>query len=182
MNVSTDLDIPIDNNVDLFLYNIDKTIEYININQKSDLDIKSRERENINKYKKNIYCGNCGKKGHIYKKCHYPVISLGIISFKLDKINLNTLLKKSFKFRNNKNIRLIEKFLNQNLKFFLIRRKHSLGYVEFIRGKYEFDDIDYIRNIFSIMSKEEIKNILEVPFRELWKKYKINNDECYTNV
>ena len=26
-----------------------------------------------------IYCGNCGKKGHVYKNCYKPIISLGIL-------------------------------------------------------------------------------------------------------
>ena len=31
-------------------------------------------RENLKvRETRNIYCGNCGKKGHIYKKCHYPI-------------------------------------------------------------------------------------------------------------
>ena len=30
------------------------------------------------------YCGNCGKIGHIYRRCTEPIISLGIIC-----ININ---------------------------------------------------------------------------------------------
>ena len=29
--------------------------------------------------KRNIYCGNCGKKGHTYRYCREPVISIGIL-------------------------------------------------------------------------------------------------------
>ena len=32
-----------------------------------------------NDYK--IYCGNCGKSGHTYRKCTEPVTSTGIIAF-----------------------------------------------------------------------------------------------------
>ena len=28
-----------------------------------------------------IYCGNCGRSGHTYKKCTEPVTSVGIIAF-----------------------------------------------------------------------------------------------------
>ena len=52
----------------------------------------------------------------------------------------------------------------------LIRRKHSLGYVEFIRGKYEFDDIEYLFNIISLMSTEEINNIKTHAFEKLWNE------------
>ena len=34
---------------------------------------------------KNMYCNNCGKKGHTYHKCNLPVLSYGIISFCNDK-------------------------------------------------------------------------------------------------
>ena len=29
--------------------------------------------------KRNIYCGNCGRKGHTYRYCREPVISIGIL-------------------------------------------------------------------------------------------------------
>ena len=40
----------------------------------------------------NIYCSNCGKKGHLFKNCKFPIISFGIICIKLENININKLL------------------------------------------------------------------------------------------
>ncbi len=37
------------------------------------------------KYK--LYCGNCGKVGHTYKKCVDAIISLGIILYNTIQIN-----------------------------------------------------------------------------------------------
>ena len=37
------------------------------------------------KKKQNIYCVNCGEKGHIVKECFEPITSYGIISFKVNK-------------------------------------------------------------------------------------------------
>ena len=39
------------------------------------------------KYKKKnrkppVYCGNCGKCGHIYRECNEPIISVGIILYR----------------------------------------------------------------------------------------------------
>ena len=50
-----------------------------------------------------LYCLNCGKKGHIYKKCIYPIISLGIICIKLniENINFNDIINYSKKIQNN---------------------------------------------------------------------------------
>ena len=50
----------------------------------------------------NIYCGNCGKYGHIYKKCNQPIMSLGIICFKI---------------------------IDEKIHYLLIKRKCSLNYV-----------------------------------------------------
>ena len=39
----------------------------------------------MNIYKKDMYCGNCGKIGHSYRRCLCPIISLGIILFREKK-------------------------------------------------------------------------------------------------
>ena len=55
--------------------------------------------------KKIHYCCNCGKTGHLYRKCLSPIISLGVILVKLEK---------------------------DTLKYLLIQRD-TLGFVEFMR-------------------------------------------------
>ena len=37
-----------------------------------------------------LYCNNCGKKGHLYNQCKLPITSLGIIAFRFnqDKLDL----------------------------------------------------------------------------------------------
>lgn len=87
-----------------------------------------------------IYCNNCRKRGHMSRKCPLPVLSYGIICFR--------------KMR--------------ELKFLLIRRKDSLGFVEFIRGKYEYD-IKYLQNIVNEMTIKEKKLIMTESFDFLWK-------------
>jgi 8-oxo-dGTP pyrophosphatase MutT (NUDIX family) len=100
--------------------------------------------KNIPKRKnyKNIYCGNCGNKGHTYKNCKEAITSLGIITY---KINSN----------------------NQN-EYLLIRRKDTIGFVEFMRGKYSIHGSEYIKNLFSEMTKQEVYNIVNFPFDVLW--------------
>ena len=47
----------------------------------------------MRKFKSNeiIYCCNCGKKGHNFKKCLSPVLSYGIILFEKKKMKSNIL-------------------------------------------------------------------------------------------
>jgi len=141
----------------------------------------------INRRKK-LYCGNCGKYGHIYKKCNEPVTSLGIITFKLDLIQIkNKFPNFDTKFLNNEeqNINIIKNnsknynnfqyidFFKDKIRFLLIRRKNTLGYIEFIRGKYDIDDINYLIYLFEQMTNDEINNIatkdLPILWKELWQ-------------
>ena len=71
--------------------------------------------------KKTNVCNNCGKQGHMFYQCRLPITSYGIIVFK------NTL---------------------EGLKFLMIRRKDSFGYIDFIRGKYTHHNIYHLLNIF----------------------------------
>lgn len=118
------------------------------------------------------YCHNCGSNLHITKQCHEPRISCGIILTKLPyyrKINLPSYTKiESFNYKNLKNISKIAKYSNK-IKFLLIRRKHSLNYIEFIRGKYDISNLNHLKYIFELMSPEEISKIGNSTFKKLWE-------------
>jgi 8-oxo-dGTP pyrophosphatase MutT (NUDIX family) len=91
---------------------------------------------------KQNYCNNCGKSGHMYHQCKMPITSIGAIVFKKTK--------------------------NKPIEFLMIRRKHSLGFMDFIRGKYSIYNKDYIMNLIREMTNEEKKMILENDFPTLW--------------
>jgi len=140
--------------------------------------------------KKNLYCTNCNKKGHIYKNCLEPVISNGIIAIYIENlnkeniddlekyisINLNNLLK------NKKNINNLTKYSN-NIKFLMIQRKNSLGYLEFMRGRYDINNNENINYIFEQMTQNEIMDILNKEFdilwNDLWDENNIKNKNHY---
>ena len=124
--------------------------------------------------KKIIYCGNCGKRGHVYKKCFYPIMSLGIICFQLIGTSVtedmfdDQMRKTPYNFSEPLDI---NPFIRDNLKFLLIRRKHTLGFIEFVRGNYEmdsFDDLDYLIQNFEIMTKVETEFIRNNGFDAIW--------------
>ena len=108
------------------------------------------------KKKKEIYCQNCGKFNHVYKKCTEPITSFGIIAFKrinidnndkndnnenivydnfkidYNQIKFSNLIKTPSLYNNHTNINSN----NEKIKYLLVRRRDSLNYVEFIRGRY----------------------------------------------
>ena len=90
------------------------------------------------------FCNNCGKNGHAFHTCKHPITSIGIIIFRMNN-------------------------LNNKFEYLMIKRKHSLGFVEFMRGKYPLHNYDYLVNIFNEMSQFEIDKIKVSTFDELWK-------------
>jgi 8-oxo-dGTP pyrophosphatase MutT (NUDIX family) len=131
------------------------------------------------KNKQTIFCGNCGRKGHKHKACFNPKISLGLICFKYDNLNIDKQLK--HKFNNNTNINYHNEF-NTEIKYLLVRRKNSLSYMEYIRGKYNLRNINYIFQMFINMTQDEVNNILNIDFETLWLQlWSINNNTVHSH-
>ena len=66
-----------------------------NINYNDNTKKKSPSKS---KYK-NIYCVNCGEKGHVVKDCHGPITSFGIIAFKIVENENDELLDKNLELK-----------------------------------------------------------------------------------
>jgi 8-oxo-dGTP pyrophosphatase MutT (NUDIX family) len=119
-------------------------------------------------------CNNCGKQNHTTKNCNEPQTSVGIICIKLDNNLYNNFIKKlqSVSYYNLNDIVMdnINKFnkYNNSIKFLLVNRRHSLNYIDFIRGKYNINDINGINKMCSFMSSEEINMIKTHDFNKLW--------------
>jgi ADP-ribose pyrophosphatase YjhB (NUDIX family) len=125
-------------------------------------------------------CLNCGKLGHQVKSCDEPIISYGIICFNINSL-LNITNKKienffynkfidinEFNYSNINNIKLLPNYHNE-IKILMIRRKHSLNYIEFIRGKY-FTNKDSISSLLKLMTINENIKIRTKSFDELWEE------------
>jgi len=87
------------------------------------------------------FCNNCGKLGHIFYECKSPIISNGIIAFRKN---------------------------NNTLEYLMIRRKHTFGYIDFMRGNYMVNNKDFILNTMKQMTNIEKNDILSKQFNELW--------------
>ena len=127
-------------------------------------------------------CTNCGKPGHDYKYCDEPITSWGVIVVKkfLDKQTkydkeLLRLLP-NIKIETSDDVERFEKNIN-TFKFLLVSRKHSLGYVEFIRGRYKTNKFTNISFLFKQMLAHEIDNIKNKEFDELWNDFWSNDNK-----
>jgi 8-oxo-dGTP pyrophosphatase MutT (NUDIX family) len=89
----------------------------------------------------NIYCNNCGIKGHYYKNCRFPVTSFGNLIFRTDGVTP---------------------------KILMIERKDSLCYIEIIRGKYDLHNNQYIQILIDKCSIKEKEKLLNNDFKKLW--------------
>jgi 8-oxo-dGTP pyrophosphatase MutT (NUDIX family) len=92
-------------------------------------------------YVKPQTCRNCGITGHLYKDCIHPIMSFGIICYKIE---------------------------DNIIKYLMIQRKDSLSFMEFIRGKYNVTDILYLRQLVSAMTLNEKTLLVKKPFDDIW--------------
>ena len=90
------------------------------------------------------FCNNCGKYGHLFHQCKNPVTSIGLVVYKMDA--------------------------NNKPNYLMIRRKDSLGYVEFMRGKYPLFNKRYLLNIINEMTLDEKNSLNTLEFDDLWNK------------
>jgi 8-oxo-dGTP pyrophosphatase MutT (NUDIX family) len=136
-------------------------------------------------FNKQITCNNCGKFGHTHKQCSEPITSLGIICIKVnDKIKqeLKSKLVHNgiFDISHNIIIDIIQTLslsnednqnkTKNNIDYLIVRRKHSLGYIEFIRGRYEIDNLESVYHLIRQMTPDEIKDIKTKEFKDLWEE------------
>jgi len=92
---------------------------------------------------KNNLCNNCGKQGHQFHQCKLPITSFGLIAFTSS---------------------------DKGIKYLMIRRKDSFGYIDFIRGKYVLNNLDHLQSIFNEMSIDERMKILNTSFDMIWRE------------
>lgn len=100
-----------------------------------------------------VYCNNCEKYGHSFHSCRKPFISSGVIAFRQDD--------------------------KGDIKYLMVCRKHTYGFIDFMRGKYAINNKSHIQDILFEMTDLEKKSILTYSFEELWLKLWGSKENTY---
>jgi 8-oxo-dGTP pyrophosphatase MutT (NUDIX family) len=115
--------------------------------------------------KKQVFCNNCGKLGHLFHNCRVPITSIGIIPLRIVKKFNNELQR-----------------LENVIELLIIKRKDSLAFIDFMRGKYIMEDKNYILNLLNNMSINERNYLLTNDFDTIWSYlWNYNTNNLYRN-
>jgi 8-oxo-dGTP pyrophosphatase MutT (NUDIX family) len=126
-----------------------------------------------NKHIGNSFCTNCGSSGHVYRNCMEPVSSYGVLVFRyLSKQPLWS--QKSEFCKDSRCSTGVNSMIPQVL---LIQRKHTLGYMDIMRGKYKITDRDYISKQLKGITFKEKEKLLHGEFNEMWDELWNTHDE-----
>lgn len=137
-------------------------------------------------YRRRSYltCLNCNDHGHIAQFCTHPITSFGIIAYKVytseSQEDLNDTNPEVEEILGHEQIKEYPR-----IKYLMIQRKDTMGYIDFLRGKYP--DSYYlkrsrIKTLFDEMTSTEKHNLLTKPFDLLWNELWLNhNSKCYNN-
>jgi len=140
-------------------------------------------------YKKSVHCTNCGKNGHHTKGCKDPTTSLGVVCVRVDPAHHESLRAavvgktinlQSFNNVHNRFLDRLDEF-HDSVQFLLIQRKHSLGFLEFVRGRYSVHDYKELVGLFEMMLPHEVDTIRTQSFKQLFDTvwYRCPNSALY---
>ena len=104
-------------------------------------------------------CLNCGQVGHVYRHCPSPLTSYGILLFRRRPAASNATTAAAGD---------APPPPPPTIEYLMICRRHSFGYVEFVRVNFDLRDEPYIRQLMSEMTKDERAKLRVKPFRQLW--------------
>ena len=90
------------------------------------------------------YCINCNMNGHVYYNCKKPFLSNGIIAVKINEKD------------------------NEEHMFLMVKRKHTFGFIDFVRGKYSVNNKSHLLGMINEMTVGEKDKVMNLDFVSLW--------------
>ena len=123
-------------------------------------------------------CNNCGKSGHLFHQCKIPIISIGIICYRICPENGTNEPDAAMRSTDADGSKVRGQRPN-TFEYLIIRRKETLGYIDFMRGKYSVQNKDYIMNMLKQMTNVEKEQLKTKDFDHLWKNIWGNNNFQY---
>lgn len=145
------------------------------------------------KRKRVFCCVNCGREGHVYKECHDPITSFGIVAIRknTETTSLGPIISVSREFcENHEKSELPDKIplpdTESDILYLMVQRKDTMGYIDFIRGKYPENNAEEKAKILKVyleeMTCEERKRLVAMEFKDLWDLVWMNHaSKCYIN-
>lgn len=101
------------------------------------------------------YCSNCNITGHMYYNCKKPLLSNGIIAVKISEKD------------------------NEEHMFLMVKRKHTFGFIDFVRGKYSVNNKSHLLGMINEMTLDEKDKVMNLDFvslrNYLWGNSKEDN-------
>lgn len=98
-------------------------------------------------HQQQMFCNNCGGRGHLFRMCKDPVLSCGLLLIDQGRLPVDP----------------------DAIRVLMIRRKDSMSFAEFLRGKYDPTNIPYVSTLVKNMTLKEQVAIATESFETLWK-------------
>jgi predicted NUDIX family NTP pyrophosphohydrolase len=128
--------------------------------------------------KRIITCLKCGMIGHTCKTCSNPVTSFGLIVYtKLESINTGRIYKRPIIYpqctgnhdgRKNYSVySMLAKKLDNTIKFLLVERKDTIGFINVIQGVYN-NSSNTLTSLITQLTCAERYMVLNESFENLW--------------
>jgi 8-oxo-dGTP pyrophosphatase MutT (NUDIX family) len=139
---------------------------------------------------RNVYCVNCGEKGHVVRDCDGPITSFGILAFKVANNSREEQGDTNSQLNAILHLVAVKKRETEaeypKIKFLMIQRKDTMGYIDFVRGKYPDNDANAKERLLKVclheMIPEEKTNLLTKTFDQLWCELWLNkNSKTFKN-
>jgi 8-oxo-dGTP pyrophosphatase MutT (NUDIX family) len=117
------------------------------------------------------YCNNCLKHGHSFYQCKTPISSFGLIVFRRRPIAAECDITEAKNPSDGSRVhRRGINHVGERIEYLLIRRRDTLGFIDFMRGKYSVFDKSYILNMIVQMTDTEKARLVKWSFNDIWRE------------